>query len=238
MSDLEKVYAYACTLGSDVPIQLRWEGAGDSAHPAKLLSSLKYRTYTNQPGRIKYHAVINLYEKESDPIYAKAAELLAQVHGWGTAEGQTYEMKADADVTRESHFFNQSQAHIMFVRNIMPTDGSGSSETSASKLLHGIHSQALRKRANSLSEGGGQLRLGMSGAPGLVGASTNDRLEMEARHLFVGAKGLVDAATEGSLKVVGNPNRPGKDDYDEGGVMKNNGHDLGIKKTFYLTFMR
>ncbi|HET7882591.1 MAG TPA: hypothetical protein VFL55_17025 [Acetobacteraceae bacterium] len=238
MSDLDKVYSYACQLGSNTPIQLRWEGSGDSGHAAKLLSGLKHMFYPKTTTRIKYHAVINIYEPQTDPIYAKAESVMQFVHGWGTTENQTYELHSDADVTRDSGAFGQKQAHIMFVRNIMPTDGTGKSETTAGDRLLSIHSQALRKRSNSLTEDGGQLRLGMSGAPGLLSAAQQTRLNTPAKNLFNNAKTLVDEAKEGGLTVVGLPNRLGSEDYDEGGVMKNNGVDLGIKKTFYLTFMR
>jgi hypothetical protein len=237
MSDLEKVYNYAVKLGVNTPIQLRWEGAGDCAHAAKLLSSLKHKHYPKTDKVIKFHAVINIYEKDDDPIVKTAKEVLAFAFGWGTAAGQTYAIKTGADVQRDSGSFGQNKAHIMFVRNIMPTDELGNSLTDAKDTLETIHLNGLRGRANSL-ESGGQLRLGMSGAPGLISDSAENRLKSPVTTLFVNAPKLVSAAKEAELAIVGGPNRLGSEDYDEGGVMKNNGTDLGIKKTFYLTFVR
>lgn len=237
MSDLEKVYNYAVKLGSDTPIQLRWEGAGDASHAAKLLSSLKHKSYPKTSIALKFHAVINIYEKDDDPIVKTAKEVLQFAFGWGTKPGQSYEIKTGADVQRDSGSFGQNKAHIMFVRNIMPTDEHGQSLTTAKDTLETIHLNGLRGRANSL-ESGGQLRLGMSGAPGLKGDSAEGRLNTPVKSLFVNAGKLVATATEAKLAIVGGPDRLGSEDYDEGGVMKNNGADLGIKKTFYLTFVR
>ncbi len=237
MSDLEKVYNYAVQLGSSTPIQLRWEGAGDASHAAKLLSSLKYKMYPKTFTPIKFHAVINIYEKADDPIVTTAKQALEFAFGWGTNSNQTYEIKTEADVQRTSGSFGQNKAHIMFVRNIMPTDENGKSLTDAKDTLETIHLNGLRGRANSI-ESGGQLRLGMSGSPGLMGDTTENRLKAPVKALFVNANKLVTTAKEANLSVVGGPNRVGGADYDEGGVMKNNGKDLGIKKTFYLTFVR
>jgi hypothetical protein len=124
------------------------------------------------------------------------------------------------------------------VRNIMPTDGAGASQTDAADVLKGIHQSALRKRANSLRERGGALRLGMSGSPGLIDTSAKNRLNAQVRNLFVGAQDLVGAAGEGGLTARGQPTRKGRSDFDTGRVMKNDGTDLGSKKTFYLTFVR
>lgn len=238
MSDLEKVHSYAVKLGSNTPIQLRWEGAGDSVHAAKLLGSLKNRTYPGTSTLIKYHAVINIYESETSHIYGTALSVLnSSLRTWVINNSQTYEVHANADVTRGSGTLNQPKAHVIFVRNIMPTNDSEESLTNAGDVLMGIHQGALRNRSNSI-EDGGSLRLGMSGAPGLASASHNQRVNMPVKNFFKGAKSLVGTADESGLKVEGLPTRTGLDDYDEGGVMKNNGVDLGIKKTFYLTFVK
>lgn len=236
MSDLEKVYAYACELGSGTPIRLRWEGAGDCAHPVHLLGGLKHKTYPGTQIRIKYAAVINIYEPETDPIFVKAKQQLQLIHVWGSAAGQGYVMKANADITRDPQALGQEKAHIMFVRNLMPTNGNGASLTKASESLQTLHKEGLRQRSKSLV-GGGQIRLGMSGAPGLVGASEGDRLAMKVDALFTGANDLIEVAEKAGLKMAFTTENIGKDDYDRDVVMKNNGASLGDKNTYYMTFM-
>lgn len=236
MSDVEKVYAYACKLGSGTPIRLRWEGAGDCAHPVHLLGTLKHKTYPGTEIRIKYAAVINIYEPETDPIFVKAKQQLQLIHGWGASAGQGYTMKAKADITRQPNELGQEKAHIMFVRNLMPTDGTGKSLTSDTDSLQALHKDGLRQRSNSLVKGG-QIRLGVSGAPGIVAASEAERLAMKVDALFTGANDLIEVAENAGLKMAFASDSCGKDDYDRDVVMKNNGVSLGEKNTYYMTFM-
>jgi hypothetical protein len=236
MSDIDKVLGRARLLGPGTPIQLRWEGSGDSIHAAALLQDLQGRKYDDDVTPIKYNAVINVYEGKDDPITAAAIGNMADVH---TAAGpdQTYAVWYNADVTRASRSVDQPKAHIIFVRNIMVTSGSGDSRTDASQELLSIHRTALRNRSNSLNDNS-QIRLGMSGAPGLAipGARSHGRGGMPVKTLFSGFDDLVTDAGVGGLALEGGKNRKGAKDHDLGEVMKNNGVSLGEKKTYYLTF--
>jgi hypothetical protein len=238
MSDIEKVYARACLLGSDTPIQLRWEGSGDSVHAATLLHDLQGRSYPDTTIRIKYNAIINVYEGGEDAITKKAIANMAAAHT-GAADSQTYTIWYNADVTRASRSIEaQPLVHIMFVRNIMLTSGSGDSQTGAGEDLLNLHNTALRNRSNSLTDSG-QIRLGISGAPGIaVPRSGQSRPGMPVKYLFSGFGQLTTSAEAGGLALVGGKNRQAWKDADLGEVMKNNGTSLGQKNTYYLTFQK
>ncbi len=238
MSDINKVLGRARLLGSGTPIQLRWEGSGDSIHAAALLQDLQGCTYDGTRGgtKIKYHATVNLYEDEDDPIAGTASDNLIAAHQGATSD-QTYELWFNVNVTRASRSIaEQGKAHIIFVRNIMLTSGSGDSQTDKGPELQDLHRTALRNRSNSLN-GNSQIRLGMSGAPGLtVPPQGQGRGDMEVRHLFSGFGGLVGSAKKGGLSLEGGGRRYGFRDFDKGEVMKNDGTSLGKKRTYYLTF--
>ncbi len=236
MSDVEKIYAYACRLGSGTPIQLRWEGAGDASHAASVLGALKFRKYPKSDTRIKYHATINIYESEDSTIYSSAEGQLQLIH-WGATDDQTWELTGSVDVTRDQGTFSQNSAHVMFVRNIMPTNDSNESLTSNSETLLNIHKGALRGRSGSISKGG-VLRLGASGAPSLFSTTRSKRNKMPVRKLFVNSPALVKTANTSGLKVWGKPTRRGDSDSEDSSVMKNNSNSLGVKRTYYLTFMK
>lgn len=237
MSDFDKVFTYANQLGATKPIQLRWEGAGDCAHAGKLLAKLKTWKYRGTHTPIRYHAVLNLYESNTTDIFDTAWSLMKSIHT-PSNKNQTWEMWTNVDVTRASHSIAQSQAHIMFVRNIMPTDGSSSSKTTESDLLQDIHKSTVRQRANSLTGGGGQLRIGMSGAPGLISADNDTRRSTTVENLFEGADELVDEGTDVGLEVSG-LNGLASEDFDQSvDIMKNDGSSLGKKPTYYMTFVR
>lgn len=236
MSDLQKVYERANKLGRAAPIQLRWEGAGSAEHPAHLLNLLKQKKYEGTDVLIKYHAVINIYEKSTDEIYRKAEQALLLVHS-PAVDGQTYEIKAEADVTRDSRSLGQNKAHIMFVRNIMPTNDTGDSLTSESDTLKEIHKGAVRNRADSL-ENEGALRLGMSGAPGIIGADPKARNTMTLKRLFNGSTELKQVGADCGLTLEKGLNNRKKDKDQSVSIMKNDGSNLGKKPTYYLTFVR
>jgi len=236
MSDLEKVISYARQLGSGTPIQLRWEASGDSIHAANLLRQLKDATY-NDGSKIKYHATVNLFESNTDAIYAKAVENLDDAQENCGAQ-QTYSIHTSVDVTRASRsLVGQSKAHIMFVRNLMGTDGHGSSDTSAAEGLLQLHQGAVRGRSGSMSDNG-LLRIGMSGTPGLSSnVKPANRGATKAKSLFAHAASLAAIAKDkGAWETPQALNKTGNSDYDDGEVMKNNGQSLGIKRTYYLTF--
>lgn len=237
MSDIEKVFSRACQLGQGTPIQLRWEGSGDSTHAAALLQDLQGRCYPDTTIRIKYNAVINIYEGLNDPIAERAIQNMDAAHIGATSE-QTYTIRCNADLTRGSRSIDgQPKVHLMFVRNIMLTSGSGDSRTESGEELLGLHRTALRNRSNSLDGSGSQIRLGMSGAPGLAVPPGNyGRGGMPVKKLFSGFDDLVDSATSGNLTLEGGRNRKGAKDRDLSEVMKNNGTSLGEKNTYYLTF--
>lgn len=240
MSDIDKVLGRARLLGSGTPIQLRWEGSGDSIHAAALLQDLQGRTYDGMRGGtpIKYHATINVYEDEDDPITEAASSNLAAAHEGATPD-QTYELWFNVNVTRTSRSISaQNKAHIIFVRNIMLTSGTGDSQTGKKDELLSLHRTALRNRSNSLN-GNSQIRLGMSGAPGL--AQPKNRGGTEVRSLFYGFNSLMGSARQGGLKLDDGgtgfgARRFGGRDFDLGEVMKNDGTSLGEKRTYYLTF--
>lgn len=232
MSDVDKVFSRARLLGSGTPIQLRWEGSGDSIHAAALLQDLQGRFYDDGVTPIKYHAVINIYESEDSEIGRKAAENMAGAQA-GANGTQTCHIHYNADITRKSHSIDQPRAHIMFVRNIMGTSGTDSQTNDGGGLLS-LHQTALRNRSNSLSDNS-QIRLGMSGIPGLT-KQKGYRGGKPVNVLFSGFGKLVSSAKEGGLELEGAPNRKGKEDFDKGQVMKNDGTSLGKKQTFYLTF--
>jgi hypothetical protein len=236
MSDLEKVVSYARQLGPTKPIQLRWEASGDSTHAANLLGQLKDRTYQDSTAEIKYHAEINLFENNTDLIYTRAVQNLANAQQ-GCTRDQTYAIRTGADVTRDSGSLGQNKAHIMFVRNLMGTNGHGSSETQATESLLQLHTGAVRGRSGSMSEGG-ELKLGMSGQPGLSqDVLVRNRNNAKAKDLFVGAASLAKTASQaGSFTTPGQLNYLGKSDFDEAEVMRNDGSSLGVKRTYYLTF--
>lgn len=95
------------------------------------------------------------------------------------------------------------KAHIIFVRHIMLTSGSGDSQTDKGPELQSLHRTALRNRSNSLNDNS-QIRPGMSGAPGLtVPPEGQTRGDMEVRHLFSGFGGLVRSAKTGGLSLAG-----------------------------------
>ncbi|PZN92508.1 MAG: hypothetical protein DCF31_16040 [Alphaproteobacteria bacterium] len=238
MSDVEKVFSKAVELGQNKPIQLRWEGSGNSVHAAGLLFALKTRVYPGTSERIRFHADINIYEKEDSPIFLEAKQKMKSAMAWAKPT-QTCALKANADVTRDSKAFGQNEVHFMFVRNIMPTDDSGQSLTDEGATLKAIHTGALRNRANSLkATEQGRIRIGMSGAPGLAKASKTDRMNMPAQTLFHGANDLKLAAEEKALTLEGGVNALGSSDYETGEVMKNTGESLGIKATYYMTFVK
>jgi len=237
MSDLDKVLSYARQLGPKEPIQLRWEASGDSVHAANLLEKLKDQTYNGSTDKIKYHADVNLYEASTDAIYIKAKQNLEKAH-LGCGSGQTYSISSSVDVTRATGSLGQRKAHIMFIRNLMGTNGHGSSETQAAEGLFQLHAGAIRTRSGSMSDGRGELRLGMSGQPGL---SQNVRVEnrdnAEAKKLFYKAAELAEIAVESkSFTTPGQLTYKGRSDSDFGEVMKNDGTSLGDKTTYYLTF--
>lgn len=237
MSDIEKVYSRAVELGSATPIQLRWEGSGDSVHAATLLLDLQQRVYPGTTQRIKYYAAINIYEKSDSAIVEKAfANLELTQANW--VDGQDYDVWTDIDVTRNSRSIEgQPEAHIMFVRNIMLTDNDGNSRTGETAGLLALHSTAIRQRSNSFSADGGALRLGMSGSPGLAkGEAKRDAAPV--KHLFRDFSALQNAARSSGFALSGNPNRKGAVDFDRGEVMKNDGRSLGIKNTYYLTYVK
>jgi hypothetical protein len=149
----------------------------------------------------------------------------------------TPQICSGVDVTRDSGSLGQNKAHIMFVRNLMGTDGHGSSETHAADSLLLLHHSAVRGRSGSMSDGG-ELRLGMSGQPGLSqDVRVRDRDDAKARDLFVGAAALAKTASPaGSFTTPGQLNYRGGSNSDDGEVMKNDGSSLGIKRTYYLTF--
>lgn len=238
MSDLDKAVAKARELGSSTKLQLRWEGVGNAEHAAKLLMGLRAATYTARGGDINYHAVVNLYEKEGTAIAKKAAENLKAAHE-GAWDTQTYEIAYGVNVTRASKELGQNAAHIIFIRNIMPTNDQGESLTNASATLNTIHTGAVRERANSL-QGKGMIRIGMSGDPGLKASA--DKLKTGAKDLFNDFDALSEEARKKSLNLANGPNTLGKEDFDDSvDVMKNDGtpiKDLGghVKKTYYITF--
>ncbi len=232
MSDIEKVVSYAKMLGSATPIQLRWEAAGDAQHAIDLLSELQTKTLRKNEA-IAYHATINLYEKDTSPIYKKAKEGLEAIHA-GCFDDQTFTLTAGSDVTRANGALGQNKAHIMFVRNVMIVGANNSSETHNSEGLLTLHKNAVRNRSGSISNGGA-LRLGMSGSPGL--AESTQRANLVARNLFVGADQIMaEAEKDTRFSNPGLMNTVGKNDADFGYVMKNNGDGLTPRNTYYMTF--
>jgi hypothetical protein len=238
MSDIEKVYARAKMLGSGTPIQLRWEGAGDAIHAAELLKALQSKMYDDGITPIKYHATINLYEAEDSEIFDRASKNMAAAQ-LTASDTQTISMKGNADVTRNPQIFGQNQAHVMFIRNIMLTDSDGNSLTKKKFPLLGLHEKAIRRRADSLVMDSGQIRLGMSGAPGLNSdISVKNRDTTSVKHLFFHSNKLFKAAEKADLTLEGGPNRQGGTDTDVSEVMKNDGTSLGQKPTYYLVFQK
>jgi hypothetical protein len=236
MSDLEKVFAYANEFCATRVLQLRWEGAGDCSHPAALLGELKDRTYNSSVNKIKFHAVLNLYEAVDSEIADTAYESIVQALAGATDE-QTFGMWGGVDVTRGSRTITgQPIADLMFVRNIMLTSDGTDSQTKASTDLKNLHVATVRNRSGSIGDGG-QLKIGMSGAPGLIGASNSVRSKTEIQKLFIGANDMFRQAKRSGMIY---PNRKawGLRDMDNSvEVMKNDGTSLGNKPTYYLTFM-
>ena len=236
MSDLEKVFAYANEFCATRVLQLRWEGAGDCEHPAALLGELKSRTYTGTTNKIKFHAVLNLYEAVDSEIAERAYAWIVEAME-GATDDQTFSLWGGVDVTRASRSIaEQPVADLMFVRNIMLTSDGTDSRTSATTDLKNLHVKTVRNRSNSIGLGG-QLKIGMSGAPGLIGASNSKRRDSEIRNLFVGAWDLFRTAKQSGL-IYPDPKALGHQDMDTSvEIMKNDGSSLGKKPTYYLTFM-
>lgn len=238
MSDLHKVISLADQLGKTVTLQLRWEGAGDCLHPAGLLKTLKATSYTGGPNKIRFHAQLNLYEAQPSTIATKARHNMAAAMA-GAAGTQTYAMAYGVDVTRVQGSIAQSNAHIMFVRNIMLTDNSQASLTDKADELKDLHVTAIRQRSGSVGENG-TLTIGMSGQPGLSSdVLVVDRDAAPAKELFYGSKELFQAATDSNFFITpGQSNQKGGKDADSGEIMKNDGSSLGVKTTYYLTFTK
>lgn len=259
--DFDKVLARARELTSARPIKLRWEGSGDSVHAYTLLNQLRQATYSGELTKIKYNAVINIYEPFENANAQKAWKYMASIHDKLNlrANGATGEIYCDEfyndvdeqycllyydmDVTRDSRITEQPTADIMFVRNIMMTNDYQDSLTHDTAPLLNLHKQAVRKRAGSLA-GGGVLRLGMSGAPGFIkpnGADRSGRGPVKISEAFHGFSELRDEALAGGLtpqthKTTGKRSELTiNDDYDTGPVMLNRGVQEN-KRTYYLTF--
>jgi len=238
MSDLEKVKSLANQLGKTTTLELRWEGAGDCLHPADLLKSLKNVKYTGSTEKIKFHAQLNLYETQTSTIATRARNNMAAAMA-GATTTQTYNMAYGVDVTRGQGSIAQTNAHIMFVRNIMLTNSSQASLTDKADELKDLHVTAIRQRSGSVAENG-SLAIGMSGQPGLSSTvRVDDRDATPAKDLFYGSKELFDAATDSNFFILpGHPQQKGAKDADSGEIMKNDGSSLGVKKTYYLTFTK
>lgn len=237
MSDLEIVLSYARNHCVDKIMQLRWEGAGDCSHPAFIIEGLKNKTYDGSSTKIKFHATCNLYESDTSTIFKTAYDNLSNALSGANDDQQAY-MRGGLDCSRDSHAIKQSAADIMFVRNIMLTTGGGSdSRTDDGTALQELHVKTLRNRSNSLTDIG-QLKLGMSGMPGLISASQWTRQRTKVKNLFVGGKELIKVGKSLNMQTP-NPKAWGFRDMDESvDVMKNSGSSLGKKPTYYMTFLK
>ncbi|MEE4450260.1 hypothetical protein [Novosphingobium resinovorum] len=259
--DYEKVASRAQELGAGTPIELRWEGSGDSVHAFTILNQLRATVYTGTETPIKYRAHINIYEPFENANAQTAWKYFAQIHrslklhadprSGEVCCDEFYNEEADQrcllqygmDVTRDQGSVPQAKAHIMFVRNIMLTSNFGDSLVEETGPLLDLHKQALRKRAGSLS-GRGILRLGMSGAPGLIKSNGEKRPGAGPATIaesFHGFNDLKDAGAESGLALITNRQNAKRtpltlnDDFEKGAVMLNSGK-VEQKRTFYLTF--
>ncbi|WP_404481031.1 hypothetical protein [Novosphingobium sp. BL-52-GroH] len=138
MSDAEKVLAFARNLGSTTPIVLRWEGAGDCLHVFDVLKPLSEAHYNGSKTAIKFRADVNLYESKGSKVAQSARALLDEIWAYGPA-GQSINLYYDVNLTRESKAITQPPAHLMFVRNIMPTDASKTSSEIDGDVLRTLH---------------------------------------------------------------------------------------------------
>ncbi len=239
MSDLQKVISLADQLGKSVVLQLRWEGAGDCLHPAALLKTLKNTKYKGTADKIKFNAQLNLYEGQNSTIATTARNNMAAAMA-GALGTQTYAMAYNVDVKRAQGSIAQSNAHIMFVRNIMLTDNNQASLTDKADELKDLHITAIRQRSGSVGDSG-TLTIGMSGQPGLSSdVLVVNRDTAPVKDLFYGSKELFEAATDSNFFILpGQPNKKGGADVDTSSeVMKNDGSSLGFKPTYYLTFTK
>ena len=254
--DIKKIEAYANMLGPNTPISVRWEGSGDSVHAYNLLKELQKITYSNSNGKMKYIAVVNIFEPFENQNAQKAWKYMALIHqeldllpNPNTGEvfcDKFYNKSADQvcflyynmNVVRASAAVKQPKAHVMFVRNIMltdPDDYSKSRIEDAGPLLD-LHTQAIRERANSLTKGG-EFRLGMSGAPGLnkpKGEKRTGEGPMQLSDAYHGFPELLKTGVQAGLKLTTNKNFG--QEFDTGPVMLNKGEQTQQKKTYYLTF--
>lgn len=238
MSDIEKVRAVAAAINGDREIQLRWEGAGNCMHPQAILLTLQSDLVDGNP--VPYKATINIYEEEASANGIAAKRAMGVVME-NEASTQSYSLHFGRDVKRAhvdpTHDAAQMQADIMFVRNIMLVTDEGGSATGDKAGLLALHNTAIRARSNSLNNSG-QLRVGMSGRPGLHRkAKVAERDAKKVGALFHGFDQLNTSALESDL-LGEDSNRLGGTDFDEAHVMKNTGVDLGSKKTYYLTFIK
>jgi len=222
MSDLEKVKNFYKMVKRKVV--LRWEGAGDARHACALLAALI-------EAEIPFEAQVHCFEDEEHDNYLEAESELAKLND-SLGEEQSYELEGGMDVTRKEKG-NKTKVDIMFVRNIMPTgEDKIKSHTSDSDKLKKIHLGAIRNRRNSLRAGSGQLFLGMSGSPGLVTGA--DRTKLNSNKLFSNFSELNKAAEKKNFWVGKGKSKPHFDSSVQ--PMKNDGNDLGIKRTYYLVF--
>lgn len=231
MSDAEKIISYyENTLKKERPVVVRWEGAGDCRHPYRVLQSLL-------DAKVNFRAQVHCYEPHTDALFESGKQRLGIIRSKiRNLANCSVVMRSEQDVTRDESKYRDQKADIMFVRNIMPTsnDDLDQSNTQERQALKGIHQKALRNRRNSIREGG-QLNIGMSGAPGLVSATGKERYQSEAEDLFNSYDALADTAKESKFSAwTGAGDLP---DFDRGIVMKNDGTSLGVKNTYYMTFI-
>lgn len=261
--DVEKALACARKLGPNTPLQLRWEGSGDSIHAYNLLKALQSEHYSGADSHIaiRYNAFVNIYESFENANAQNAWQYMVSIHAelelfnhaatgqicdrfFNRAAEQSCILTYNADVTRASNALMQSPAHIMFVRNLMLTDDTfEESKTAAKDDLLNLHTAAVRQRARSLV-GGGELRLGMSGAPGLKKELPGERTgkgPATISEAFYGFDALKTAATDAGLKMITNSSSGKRgelllgQDKMVGPVMLNRGKHEN-KTTHYLTF--
>lgn len=240
MSDLGKILSFVNEhLGPGKQLYLRWEGAGDCQHPAYILGKLHKICYRHSEQKIRFNATINIYEGSNSSIYTQAVDNLnTAVPSHYLRNKQEWALYSKMDVQRSSQAIAQPQAHIMFVRNIMPTNEQGDSLTRQAENLKGIHKSAILRRRNSLRQDG-NLRIGMSGAPGLVRGSRHERDSLPARELFSNAGDLVDTATGNGYTLGFNMDAPGSSLSQRSPVMANNGNlvSQSWKSVYYMTFV-
>lgn len=232
MSDAEKVIAFAKGLGPNTPIVLRWEGAGDCIHVVEVLGALAEAKYKGNRENIKFRADVNLYEAKDSGVAITARETLGKL--WIDEQyGQVLNLNYEINILRESKSFVQPPAHIMYVRNLMPTNASKTTSEIDAEALSTLHHGGVRNRANSLA-GNGELKLGMSGGPGII---QGDRKRATVEGLFVDFKTLQEAAVEKGLMLKGKAGDRAVNDSGTGTAMLNNQRGFKEATTYYLTFI-